>query len=126
MTTPAAPPQQLFLCCALPTTSMWFGPELHSTKIHQSYSHKGLAVTHSCHDLRFSRMTMHRVSSHMAQHPLMWASAAAGASVVLSAFVIGQRRSKEISISMQPTQFNKKLLGRCPTLNSIYQVFPGM
>lgn len=108
---------------------MLFGPDLHSTKlslIHQSSFYKGLTVTHSRHHLRLSRVTMHRVSSHMAQHPLMWASAAAGTGVVLSAFVIAQRRSKEISIFMQPTRFNKNLLGRCPTLNSIYQVFPGM
>ena len=108
---------------------MWLGPEVHSTKlpvIHQGNFCKGLAVTHPRRHLRSSRMTMHRISSHMAQHPLMWASAAAGAGVVLSAFVIAQRRSKAISIFMQPTQFNKRLLGRCPTLNSIYQVFPGM
>ena len=108
---------------------MWFGPDLHSTNlplIHQSHLHTGLAVAHPRRHIKLARRTMHRISSHMAQHPLMWASAAAGAGVVLSALVIAQRRSKEISIFMQPTRFNKNLLGRCPTLNSIYQVFPGM
>ena len=57
-------------------------------------------------------------------HPLLTGVTAVTATAVAAAFITARRRSGLPAVHMQQSDFNRAVLSRCPTINSMYRLIP--
>jgi hypothetical protein len=57
-------------------------------------------------------------------HPLVAGVAAVSVSAVAAAVLAARRRSGLPAVHMQLTEFNRAVLSRCLTINSVYRLIP--